>query len=239
MKTALDLVIDWAAAVPVIENEKDGTLLVRIPEGVFLAGGTRSDKDGGPFPVVLPAYYLALHPVTNAQYRRFKPDWKGEPSKDDHPVVDMGWSDAQAYCEWARLRLPSELEWEKGARWVDGREYPWGNAGCEGKCCNRDSTTSQSETPCAIWTYAEGCSAWGGYQLSGNVWEWCQDWHDSHAYERYRSGDIAATTSGTFRVARGGAYRLGRAGGYRCADRIGQSPSVPGEIFGFRCARNV
>jgi formylglycine-generating enzyme required for sulfatase activity len=102
-----------------IENPKDGTQLVLIPEGEFLAGGAGRDEGcGGPFPVRLPAYYLALHPVTNAQYKRYKPDWTRD---DDHPVVEVNWDDAQAYSKWAGLRLPSELEWEKGARGTDGR----------------------------------------------------------------------------------------------------------------------
>ena len=151
-----------------VEHEKDGTLLLLIPAGEFLAGGKGGDEGGSaPFPVVLAAYYLALHPVTNAQYRRFKPDWKVDTGKDDHPVVNVSWDDAQAYCQWAGLRLPTELEWEKGARWVDGREYPWGNKWDEGKC--RNSKNRGKEETCEAWRYPEGSSPWGGYQLAGNV----------------------------------------------------------------------
>ena len=128
-----------------IENPGDGTWLALIPGGQFLAGTDR-------FPGAQPSYYLALHAVTNAQYARFLSarhpgtsdlekwvlldsfcfvrsagsSYEACGGKEDHPVVQVSWFGAEAYCEWAGLRLPSELEWEKGARGVDGREYPWG-----------------------------------------------------------------------------------------------------------------
>ena len=214
-----------------IENSKDGTLLVLIPEGEFVAGGSGSDEGGSSFKLKLPAYYLALHPVTNAQYARFLADRRPAASdlekwirldrncfvrasgngyeaygdKEDHPVVQVSWFGAEAYGEWAGLRLPSELEWEKGARGVDGREYPWGNDWENGKRCRNDNNKG-NETTCGVWSYPEGCSPHGMYQMSGNVWEWCEDWHESGAYNRYKSGDLTAPKSAGSRVLRGGSW---------------------------------
>ena len=160
-----------------IENQKDESLLLLIPEGAFLAGGKGRNEGGGPFPVRLSAYYLALHPVTNRQYKRYKLEWKWE---DDRPAVEVSWEDAAAYCQWAELRLPTELEWEKGSRYLDARDHPWGNK-LDGKKCRNNLGTADI---CEVWQYAEGASEWGHYQMAGNVWEWCGASYDPDAFLR-------------------------------------------------------
>lgn len=249
-----------------VENEKDGSLLLLVPGGTFLAGGSDSDEGGEKFEVELPPYYLGMTAVTNAQYATFltarKPGeneiekwilldsdcfvrkggsgYEAYGGKDEHPVVQVSWYGAEAYCEWAGLRLPSELEWEKAARGTDGREYPWGDDWDENKCHNDEN--EGNETTCGVWSYPEGCSVWGHYQMSGNVLEWCADVYDSDAYDRYQRGDLSPPSGGEHasRVLRGGSWLNNHPDYFRCAYRyLSSLPDYRNLDLGFRVARTL
>jgi len=240
-----------------IENPKDGTVLALIPEGKFLAGEEN-------LRVHLPPYYLALTRVTNAQYVSFLNDREASPSEmsewirldssspirpknggyvvdpqaDDFPVVQVSWEGAMAYCRWADLRLPTELEWEKGARGVDGRQYPWGNEWETGRPRPTDGKRHPEEIG-SVRDHPQARSPYGLYQMIGGVYEWCADWYDEDAYKRYAEGDLTPPVNGENRVLRGGEWRFGTPAFIRQEYRKSTVWRAGTLLCGFRCAKSL
>jgi formylglycine-generating enzyme required for sulfatase activity len=147
--------------------------------------------------VDLKAYQIGRYPVTVEEYRRFIEDdgyqterwWKGggfgkrnEPDDweeqvlhPNRPVVNVTWYEAAAYCAWAGGRLPTEAEWERAARGVEGRRYPWGKTEPTPEHANYEETKVGRPTPVGL--FPRGATPEGIHDLAGNVWEWVGDWY--------------------------------------------------------------
>lgn len=139
-----------------------------VPAGTFLYG--RSGQS-----VFIPGFYIDKFPVTNQAYGEFVratghrapshwPDGAIPPGLENHPVVSISWHDAQAYAVWCGKDLPSEAQWEKSARGVDGRIFPWGNAFSSRHCNTEESGIGHTT---AVDAYPSGVSPFGVFDLSG------------------------------------------------------------------------
>jgi formylglycine-generating enzyme required for sulfatase activity len=262
---------------------------VAIPAGGFLLGtperdlsalakaygGTReSYREESPrHTLTLPAFEIARVPVTNALYAAFvaaggtpAPSTWHAPQPPvalaDHPVVDVSWEQANAFCEWLNqeienvkskiekphvadasnflilnsqfsIRLPTEAEWERAARGIDGRTFPWGDTWDAARANTRESGLAGT-TP--VGAYPTGASAAGCLDLAGNVWEWTAslDLRYPYAADDGREDPRAAGR----RILRGGCY-ANPYGFARCACRFRLLPSVRNPFMGFRIARNI
>ena len=228
------------------------TLMVEIPEGIFLMGfdGTQALEDERPLHRLwLDAFTMDLHEVTTGQYAAFlaatdRPaPWQWNmvdlSQHGDRPVIGVDWHDAEAYCRWKGKRLPTEAEWEKAARGTDGRLYPWGNQTPTNTLANfaLGARFSYNQVLMPVRTYDQGKSPYGLYQMAGNVWEWVQDWYSANYYETSPERNPQGPEQGQFKVLRGGSwsdlpkYLL-------TYGRFKLPPETRNSYTGFRCAKS-
>jgi formylglycine-generating enzyme required for sulfatase activity len=159
--------------------------------------------------------------------------------KADHPVVFVTWHAAQAYCQWAGGRLPSEAEWEYAARAGGDREFPWGDSPPTGEMANFWLAGRKSTTP--VRSYPP--SVWGLFDLAGNVWEFLLDlWEPYHSrdpeLDPIAGGEVPEEkllSIGGRRSIRGGSF-AGSSVNLRTRWRDSHGVLNAVEFVGFRCA---
>lgn len=218
---------------------------VEVPAGAFSMGcsGGCSESDYPVHEVTLSAFEIDVTEVTQAAYQACldsglctEPSCNFDPAATPtHPVVCVTWTQAKAYCSWAGLRLPTEAEWEKAARGADQRKFPWGAAD---PSCALVSYSDCSTTMEPVGSHPDGASPFGALDMSGNVWEWTNDYYASDYYTTGPSSDPPGPGSGSSRAFRGGAF------GSPTEDilvweREDWAPETQDEVLGFRCAMSA
>jgi mono/diheme cytochrome c family protein len=169
-----------------------------------------------------------------------------QPSHRKRPIVNVDWSDASNYCEWAGKRLPTEAEWEKAARGTDGRIYPWGNEPPNTLRANYGQKKwNNHDTLVPVGQLKDGKSPYGIYDLAGNVWEWVSDWYDQDYYATSPPQNPKGPGNGKYRVLRGGSWDLApeHLRSTRRDFNIPLAPTYESPAYrnfnsGFRCAKN-
>jgi gamma-glutamyl hercynylcysteine S-oxide synthase len=191
--------------------------LIAIAAGPFVFGSETGNDDNRPQRVIEGrAFAINRMEVSNAEYREFVNATSHRPAfyakhpllgLDDHPVVGVSWDDARAFCGHYGLKLPSERDYERAARGVQGSAFPWGDAPADARrangggdtCCGGSEHDGYAMTA-PVSAFPAGASREGVLNLVGNVWEWTRD-----SYAPYE-GDPLPDAAGKYRVLRGGAW---------------------------------
>lgn len=229
--------------------------MVFIPGGEFARGRSHPNPDAelawypNPLKDDLPVRKIAVSPfyldeaeVTNSRYAAFvrksgrKPPhyWAGSVPRETalaHPVVNVTWEEAAAFCRAEGKRLPTEAEWERAARGLaEGLVYPWGNRAPTAKDARHDAL----DGPAPVCQSPR--NAFGLCDIAGNAWEWTADWYDRDYYAAAPARDPPGPPAGKYRVIRGGSW-FDQPKFLASAYRSWARPAERSPTIGFRCAK--
>jgi len=229
--------------------------MVFIPGGEFQRGRTykwadydvkwypTAHQDDTPVKTIhVDPFYMDESEVTNQQYQNFVKatrhrapyHWiKGAipEGKENHPVVNVSYDDAVAFCAWRKKRLPTEAEWERSCRGIaEGKMFPWGDRSPTPKDAHY-----QSETTAPVCTKEK--NHFGLCDMIGNVWEWNSDWYERTYYKDAPTNNPKGADKALYRVLRGGSWFDEPSLFLTCSYRSWAKPAERSPTIGFRCAK--
>ncbi len=232
---------------------KDNAVMILIPGGTFSMGAANGAIDERPVHEVnLSPYWIDAYEITNAQYalcvadsgctepretKSFRQaEYYGNPEFDNYPVIFVDWNQAAEYCEWAGARLLTEAEWEYAAKGPEGNNYPWGSS-FDAKKLNYSGSGTYDTV--AVDATPMDVSAFGVYNLAGNVTEWVYDRYLENWYSvTNQPNDPTGPENGKYHVIRGASSQFGETYA-RTADRNYAQGTSFNLDRGFRCARSA
>jgi formylglycine-generating enzyme required for sulfatase activity len=224
-------------------NWIDGSKLVYIPASEFVMGN--GGFDAPVRAVAVDSFWMYQTKVTNRMYAQCvavgacsAPNQElggpvySNPEYANHPVVGVSWDQSQAYCGWTQGQLPTEAQWEKAARGVDGGIYPWGN---DEPACDLLNLSYCLGRTSEVDAFVGGASPYGLYDMAGNIFEWVNDWYGEAYYSSAPSSNPSGPESGQYRSVRGSSFETDF-DQIESAIRHYLNPSNHRRDTGFRCA---
>lgn len=216
-----------------------GMEFVFVPGGCFQMGSNFGESNEKPVhEVCVDGFWMGKYEVTQAEWQRVMGSNPSRFKGDRNPVEQVSWNDAQEFIKRLNakgngtFRLPTEAEWEYAARSGGKDEKYAGGNDVDRVAWNISNSGGR--------THPVGTKAPNGldlYDMSGNVWEWCQDWYNKNAYSQHFRQNPIYSGGGADRVGRGGSW-LNGAGFVRAASRFGDYPGVRNYSLGFRLIRD-
>lgn len=228
--------------------EHDLVPMSYIPPGEFMRGNASGFPDERIERIVsLDGYYMDQYEVTNRQYDRCVQAgfcntprlprsinfsrYFAQSAFGNYPVLWVSWYDAAEYCDFVGKRLPTEAEWERAARGPSNDVYPWGNA----IPVDQSNFDYVRRDVAPVGSFPEDRSAYGVYDLAGNVREWVSDWYEWSYYQEAQEHSPMGPDSGVTKVLRGGSWN-DTAVYVRGTVRRNFLPESVDANLGFRCA---
>jgi formylglycine-generating enzyme required for sulfatase activity len=251
----------WAAQTSGSAAKDPGSMM-RIPAGTFIMGSDNGAEDERPqHKVNVAEFFVDRTKVTNARFAEFlnvigpsgpggvsyfdiddndvrihRRDgrWRADSGHENHPVVEVSWPGALAYCNWLGKRLPTEAEWEKAARGTDVRKFPWGNRLPDNTRGHFGAGWNELRP---VGSFPNGASAYGALDMAGNSWEWVSSGYRPYPYNSRDGREVL--TEEQVRGTRGGGHdaQPNELTTTQRGRRVSRNPRGGHHNISFRCAR--